>query len=326
MVSLMSKFIKKFVLVGMIVLVISIFQIVFATSSAEEFTILVIPDTQYYAESYPDVYTNQTQWIVENKDSLNIQFVVHVGDIVNAGSNTTQWDRANTSMSLLDGVVDYLVVPGNHDYASSSPSGGDLTNYNTYFNYTRFDSYGYYGGHYPNNGNQNNYGLFTVGDYDFIVLGLGFCPSDAELNWADSILTTYEDREKIIFTHIYMNYDNTRVIDRDANSCRYYKSGHEGDSIYTNFIQSHTKVRMVFSGHIVGGTTGRRMDVVEGTPCHQILQNYQFVGDDDEGWLRYYTFKIDENKIEATTYSPYLGTYNNDSSNQFSLWWDVPNQ
>ena len=33
--------------------------------AAENFTVVVLPDTQFYSESYPGIFDNQTQWIVE---------------------------------------------------------------------------------------------------------------------------------------------------------------------------------------------------------------------------------------------------------------------
>ena len=101
---------------------------------AENFSVVVLPDTQFYSESYPGIFDNQTQWIVNETENLNVVFVTHEGDIVNQ-NQVTQWHRANNSMSKLDGQLAWAVLPGNHDGAAS---GGSLTNYNTYFGYNRF--------------------------------------------------------------------------------------------------------------------------------------------------------------------------------------------
>ena len=98
------------------------------------------PDTQHYSEAFPPIFTSQTQWIVNNKAARNIVFVTHEGDIVEHNSLTTEWQRANTSMSLLDGVVPYGMGPGNHDQPT--------TLYNQYFPYTRYQGLPWYGGHY----------------------------------------------------------------------------------------------------------------------------------------------------------------------------------
>jgi hypothetical protein len=49
----------------------------------EPFAIIVLPDTQFYSQSYPTIFSNQTQWIADNVEDMNILFVLHEGDIVN---------------------------------------------------------------------------------------------------------------------------------------------------------------------------------------------------------------------------------------------------
>jgi hypothetical protein len=76
------------------------------------FTLVVLPDTQYYSAYYPHIFTQQTQWIVDSKDELNTVFVTHVGDIVEYWDTFEQhWIHANDSMSVLDDVVPYGLAP-----------------------------------------------------------------------------------------------------------------------------------------------------------------------------------------------------------------------
>jgi len=49
-----------------------------------------------------------------------------------------QWERANKSLSVLDGKVKYSVVPGNHDHP--------LTYYYKYFPVSRFSDEKWFGG------------------------------------------------------------------------------------------------------------------------------------------------------------------------------------
>ncbi len=83
-------------------------------------------------------------------------------------ANTTEWQRANTSMSLLDGVVPYGMGPGNHDVPT--------TLFNQYFPYTRYQGLPWYGGHYQNL-NDNNYQLFSAGGMDFVIVHLDLLPA-----------------------------------------------------------------------------------------------------------------------------------------------------
>ena len=92
--------------------------------TSEDFTIVVLPDTQFYSESFPATYTAQTQWIMNNRDALNIEYVAHVGDIVNVASQINQWNNADAAMSLLETPVTgfpdgmpYCPYVGNHDIA-----------------------------------------------------------------------------------------------------------------------------------------------------------------------------------------------------------------
>ena len=88
------------------------------TENSKNFTIIVLPDTQFYSQNYPQIFNNQTQWIADQAKNMNIVFVVHEGDIVNKYKIGEQWQNANAALLLLDGKVPYAVLPGNHDMSS----------------------------------------------------------------------------------------------------------------------------------------------------------------------------------------------------------------
>lgn len=100
------------------------------SSKANEFAIIVLPDTQYYSENYPSIFKTQTQWIVDNRDEWNIVYVAHTGDIVNIYSSIPQWKNADSALKLLEEAVSekfpngipYGVVPGNHDFLIKNKS------------------------------------------------------------------------------------------------------------------------------------------------------------------------------------------------------------
>jgi len=99
------------------------------------FTVIGLSDPQEYARSRPDIFMNQTKWIKENVDSLNIKFVFQPGDLVDSGKSATQWNVIDRSMDVLDGAVPYLVTMGDHDYDSGNsltPGMRSSVNYNTY--------------------------------------------------------------------------------------------------------------------------------------------------------------------------------------------------
>ncbi|HUS72819.1 MAG TPA: DNRLRE domain-containing protein, partial [Sedimentisphaerales bacterium] len=287
--------------------------------SADEFTIVALPDTQKYVVNgaYPEIFTAQTQWIVDNKDALNIVLVTHEGDIVDNWNSTTEWDYVNTSMSKLDGVVPYGVVPGDHDHEGQNPD-GSTQYYESYFPASRFSSNPWWGADYNNN--TNNYQLMTIGGQDYIFLGLDFCPSQDELDWANGILTTYSDRKAILTTHTlidtnaqyYGSSDFSRYPNGDPNPT--------GDTslIWYDLIRHHENLQLVLCGNM-HGEARRTDDNLAGNPVHQLLANYQSRPNGGNGWLRIMRFVPAEDKVYVETYSPYLDQYETDADSQFTL-------
>ena len=295
--------------------------------SYKKFSIIVLPDTQKYSENYPEIFTSQTQWVVENVKELNIKAVIHLGDIVDDGYSEEQWINANNSMSLLDGIIPYFIIPGNHDYENPGMKGTkNSTRFNNYFSHTRYDYNGWYGGHFPENKNDNSYGFFKVDDKEYLIIGLEFCPTDKVIEWADGVISRNKDKEVIFFTHAYLNADNSRINIGDWSDCSNWEycracSGNSGQAIWDKLISKHSNILLVLCGHIAGSGTGRRVDYINNSPVYQILQNYQMLSNGGDGWLRIYTFDREQGIIEASTYSPYLGRYNDLEQNRFSLEW-----
>jgi len=82
----------------------------------QPFSIVVLPDTQFYAQSYPDMFLAQAAWIVEQKAAMGIAFTLHVGDIVETLNVPGQWNLADQAMKMLEGAqIPYVLCAGNHD-------------------------------------------------------------------------------------------------------------------------------------------------------------------------------------------------------------------
>ena len=72
-----------------------------AGAAAPDFSIVVLPDTQFYSETYPAIFAAQTQWAIDTRSTLNTVFVTHLGDIVNVDA-AGEWANAKAAISLLD--------------------------------------------------------------------------------------------------------------------------------------------------------------------------------------------------------------------------------
>ncbi len=296
------------------------------------FSVVVIPDPQEYSRGRPDIFINQTRWIKENVDTLNIKFVLQVGDLVDSGKSATQWNVANRSMSILDGSVPYLVTIGDHDYDSGytfSPAMRLTTMYNTYFGYEKFAKYDWFGGHFPESGSENMYGFFSSGvgsvdsgdsgnNKDYMAISLEYCPTDETIAWADNVISENSDKKVIVFTHLYLNNKGMRTTALSVDSCSSSGvAGNEGEDIWNKLISRHNNVVLVVSGDQFG--FGVRTDYVGDAPVNQVMENFQSVMNGGNGYLSIYTFMPEQNKIELRTYSPFLNKYDTAPEHMFDF-------
>lgn len=285
------------------------------------FTIIALPDTQIYAQSFPDIFIKQTEWIKENREKLNIVCVLHEGDITNHNSEP-QWKNADKAMSILDDVVPYCMAPGNHDTGPGGGRGNFETEFlDKFFPPSRFEKKPWYGGVYEKHSIKNAYYYIEANGTRFLVVCLEFGPRDKVLDWANKIVADNERLQTIVLTHNYMYSDDTRVGEGDAwNPHGYPNGGNDGEDMWEKFVSRHKNIFLVVSGHILHDGLGRLTSTGKnGNKVHQVLANYQMRPKGGSGWLRIMTFVPDKNKILVTTYSPLLEQYAEDAQNKFEL-------
>ncbi|MDP2207556.1 MAG: T9SS type A sorting domain-containing protein [Bacteroidota bacterium] len=275
------------------------------TLTPTPFTIVVLPDAQYYT-SHKNGGTNalfkaQTQWIVNNKVDKNIVYVSHVGDVVEDGDTyIIQWQRADTTMSILENPtpgIPYGIAIGNHDQI------GGTTFYNQYFGVSRFAGRPYFGGNYGSN-NNNNFQVFSASGMSFIAINLEYNRSAAALRWADSLLKSDITRRGIVISHDILGTGNPGAFSS------------QGQVTYDS-LKDNPNLFLLLCGHVPG--EGRRMDVYNGDTVFTVLADYQNLTNGGNGWLRIMEFSPASNQIQIKTYSPTLDQYNTASSSQFNL-------
>ena len=280
-----------------------------------DFTVVLLPDTQNYSESYPDTYVSQTQWIKDRAKADNIKFVIHLGDIVqNYNNSEEEWKLADRAHKILDGVVPYSVVPGNHDMEYVDKKLLRNTRlYNKYFPPARFEKRPWYGGHMGDT-NDSNYCFFEAAGMKFMVLSLEYAPRDKTLKWANEVVASHPQHRVIVATHCHMRPDG-----RDTQCGRSYGlADNSGQDVWDKFVRKHANIFMVVSGHVLGvGTQTSKNDA--GRPVHEMLVDYQGLPNGGDGWLKTLRFVPAENKIRVEAYSPLLKKYNKDPAHTFTL-------
>lgn len=286
----------------------------------------VLPDTQMYALEQPALFNAQTAFIRANRQRLDIQFVVNLGDITNNNS-TLQWQRAVTAVSMLDGVVPYALVAGNHDYGPIGDASTRDTLLNDFFSYDELSSFGTFGGAYEPGRLENTYHLFSIGGRNFVLLALEWGPRDAVIAWADQVMRDHADREGILVTHAYLNNDDRRYDHTDTAHAQEYNPHYyatpggvnDGEELWQKLVRRH-RFTMTLNGHVLGDGLGYLASITDqGNVCHQMLSNYQFRQLGGEGYLRLLEFLPDGKTVNVFTYSPLYDTLLDEADQNFTI-------
>jgi hypothetical protein len=290
--------------------------------SARNFTVVTLPDTQYYSAAHPEILDAQIAWIAREAADRKIALVVHEGDIVDA-DEPGQWARAASSLHTLDHVVPYVLSSGNHDYDRDGRTITRRTLLDNYF-------------HPPSTGLfepgriENRYEIVPAPGGPWLILSLEFGPRDAVLAWADRVAKHYAALPAIVVTHAYLASDNARFDhlhrpDQLWNPYRYLDdsvpgSVNDGEEIWRKLVARNDNVLFVLCGHDLGDGVGRLESTrSDGTTVHQILANYQMQPLGGGGYLRLLQFSPAERSVRVRTYSPYLNQFKTDADNDFHL-------
>lgn len=289
-------------------------------ADSPNFTIIPIPDTQYYTSAKNggnnEMFKAQTQWMVDSMKAKNIVYSIQLGDCVengDNGGNVIEWRRADTAMSIIENPnttklpdgIPYGICVGNHDQTPFGSPTGSSALYNTYFGSSRFQGRKYYGGHYGNN-NDNHFQLFSASGYDFICISLEYdVNADADvLSWADSLLKAYPKHRAIIASHFLIEPNGAW--------------GNQGMITY-HTLKNNTNLFLMLCAHRVPNGETMRADKFKGNTVYTLLSDFQDRANGGSGWMRSIEFVPRENKIYVKTFSPVLGIEEKDANSEFTL-------
>jgi calcineurin-like phosphoesterase family protein len=295
------------------------------------YTVVVLPDTQYYSSNYPDFFDMQTAWIVAEHAAGNIAFVLHEGDIVD-DDVAPQWTRAYHSIHMLDGVVPYVLTAGNHDFCCGGWPSDRTTMINAYFPVSTFEGLPSFKGTFEPGRIENSAHLFDVpgGAGRWLVISVEFGPRDTVLAWANDVVKQYADTPAMLVTHAYLYDDDTRY-DHVARPNQFWNphsypigmnqgDANDGEEMWQKLVLGNSNIRFVISGHVLNSGVGRLSSTrPDGTVVHQILANYQILSQGGQGYLRVMQFFPAERSVHVRTFSPALGLFMNDPRNDFTL-------
>lgn len=290
------------------------------TAHAKPFTLPVIPDSQREVDARPQMLRSQLEWIVANRDKMNIPIVLHVGDIVDY-HNDVHWKTASDLFTILDEAkMPYALTLGNHDTAavgewsgSAAPGNVNLNlrntaKFNNAFPVSRFPLQK---GRWEEHKSDNAYYAFEAGGLKWLVVTLEFCARQAPVDWASGVMLRHPDHNAIIVTHYHLtgkgeiNNDNAGYGDMNTKT------------IFEQMMRRHANLLMVLSGHVM--SSAHRTDAGEkGNVIYQILQNYQNE-DFGGGYLRLLDIDPEAGTISARMYSPFYQKTRTEEGTNFAF-------
>ena len=289
-------------------------------SEAQKFVIPVFPDTHVGIPGKAEMFYYDMRWIVRQKDSLNIPFVCHVGDMVNC-DNLSHWEIASQGFKVLDSAkIAYSVTLGNHDTEAVGENSGSAapgnvnqnlrktTKFNAYFPVSRFKAQG---GRYEEGKSDNAYCTFKAGGLDWMVISLEFCARKGPVDWASTIVVSHPNYNVIILTHYHLTPNggigetNTGYGDLSP------------EQIFNQFIVKHSNILLVLSGH--NYISSWRNDRGEkGNRIYQMLQDFTDSADAAGGYIRLLEIDPEKRSITGKMYSPLYNEVKQDATIRFT--------
>ena len=319
-----------------------------AERDADYFALLVLPDTQGYADvrhketqkHWPGIgdqrscFFAQTECIKTNREEMNIVMAVHVGDITQTGDDE-EWQIADAAFKTIDNHVPYVLCSGNHDMGycpqRRETSHSRQSHFSSYFAPSRFTNNPLYDPHFGSEKErhfredgkiENCYLFLRAGRMKFLILTLEFKPRDEILAWANRVVAQHPDHRTIVVTHAYL----TRRKGQRSGADHYVVKGNSGESIWEKFVSRHKNIFLVLSGHAMENRLTSKGK--HGNTVHQVQADYWYWDIPEikagSGFLRIMIFRPDKNIIEVQTYSPVLDKFLTRPQSQFSL--DYPMQ
>lgn len=251
------------------------------------FTMVWMSDTQVLSRDYPDVFYGMRDWILAEKERMNIVFVAHTGDVVD-GTSPAMWDVATEALVPIFEQIPGMAVSGNHDITNAIKPG--LFSKRPYAMAVQKEGQTYEDG-------MAAYVTFEAGGDTFLVFGIGYGTRGYRLHrWMRSVAEQYPDAIVLYLVH-YGLQPNGRF------------SG-QGRELFENLAIHDPHARLLLCGHEHG--TLCRTDWVDddgdGTgerSFTSLMFNYQDDEKEGLGYLRLLTFYPEDRRIEVRTYSPY---------------------
>jgi Calcineurin-like phosphoesterase len=276
------------------------------------FGIVVLPDTQFYAQLHPEIFHQQTQWIADTAAKYQTKICIQVGDVTETSADE-EWIVARDAFKRLEGRVPLVTAPGNHDYGGRLQVLAHRSPFSHWLPLATFSAMPTFGGVYDQQPEKtdNQWHRFEAGGRKWLVLGLEFAPRLDVLRWSNDVVAAHPDHAAIIFTHAYLD-PKTNQRFKAGFYAKKSKPGEpekmditSGEDLWQELASKHANVAMVISGHACY-TSHRTSKAKTGQEVQEMVVDYQKDVNGGNGWLRLLQVLPDGKTIRCQDYSPLL--------------------
>jgi predicted phosphodiesterase len=253
-------------------------------------------DTQGYAGSWSRVLDSMYAWVAAVRESENVVALLHTGDFVQDLTQTEQWLNVQRADEQLPKDLLRVSVGGNHDIGSDASEPENYLAYRTDTQITEAASF---------LDGQCRYVTLEAGGVRIIVISIAYLCEAASAEWAVDVLREHADHYAILMAHSYLTFGENGLYHG-------YTSG--GTILRDQIVKPSPNVRLVLCGHTHGSAMRPLQLDDDGDGAYdrevrQFLSNFQDADLGQAGFLRLMRFDTAEDRIEMTTYSPFIDRY-----------------
>ncbi len=279
------------------------------------FTLAVIPDAQQEVLDAKDTrLADRMQWLVDNREKLNLKLVMQVGDLHNWDTpDHFQYEQSSPAFAVLDQAkLPYVLTIGNHDSAATKQGGSaapgnvhdnqrTTTTFNTYYRLARFQLLQ---GVFEEGKIDTAWHAFQAGGLDWLVINLELWPRQEAVAWAKTVVESHPHHNIIVLTHSFLN-GGGQIEQRNGgygdNSPQY---------VFDQLLKPYPNVRLVFSGH--AGRHAYHEDKGEqGNPIYEFSQCYH---SNETNPVRLFEIDTEAGRLRTWVYCPSKDTTLDDGS------------
>lgn len=241
---------------------------------ATTFSFAVVPDTQPEVKVDDPRTDRRVAWLVAHREALNLQWVLHSGDVQDWDTpDHQQWVTMSSRFAALATAgIPFIAAPGNHDTAAVCEGGSacpgadtavtvrDTTLWNRYYppSYFGFEAVAEEGR------SDNGFRTFRAGGVDWLVLSLELWPRPQVIDWATQVVASHPHHNVIVLTHMFLEDDGSIST----------TNGGYGATTPTQLwaaLKGYPNVVMTFSGH-TGQVFSGSTPAADGHPVAMFLQ------------------------------------------------------